>query len=190
MEVGKFTHDYIKIFDNFIEEEELRILTKVCKVREFSKYGELARGALDKEIRNVKIWEMEHLKTNNYTQIFWTNFFGHTFKKAIKKYADNFKLNSWFNILDIQILKYTPGGHYKFHCDDCSTSPRTISCIFFVNDDYEGGDLVFRFPECKDLVNIEKTKNRMIVWPSNSIFEHCVTPVTKGERYSVVSWAK
>ena len=66
MEVGKFTHDYIKIFDNFIEEEELRILTKVCKDREFSKYGELARGALDKEIRNVKIWEMEHLETNNY----------------------------------------------------------------------------------------------------------------------------
>lgn len=36
---------------------------------------------------------------------------------------------------------------------------------------------------------IEVKPNRMIVWPSNFMFPHRVAPVTKGVRFSVVSWA-
>lgn len=195
MEINSYLQNYIQIYDNFIAEDQLKILTKVCKDRKEFEEGKIvdsntSPSKLNKKIRDVKIWNLEHIKTNNFTQIFWTNFFGYTFKRAVQKYAKNFDMNNWFNIVDIQILKYTPGCHYSFHYDDSASTPRSISCIFFINDDYEGGNLMFRFPNVKESINIEKVKNRMIVWPSNFLYPHCVSPVTKGERYSVVSWVR
>ena len=61
---------------------------------------------------------------------------------------------------------------------------------FFLNDDYEGGKLLFKFPGEILEYKINKQKNSVLVWPSNFLYPHSVTPVTKGERYSVVSWAK
>lgn len=187
-------HNYIKIFDNFIPTSALDVLTKVCKNHDEFNDGKIVnnspQGTVDKETRNVKIWEMENLNTNNYTQIFWSSYLVYTFKKALQKYDQCFKLNSMYDIIDVQILKYTEGGHYNFHVDSGIHTPRTLSCIFFINDDYEGGNLLFRFPNQKEIINVEKVKNRMIVWPSNFLYPHSVSPVTKGERYSVVSWSR
>ena len=59
-----------------------------------------------------------------------------------------------------------------------------------LNDDYEGGDLIFKL----NGVNGEETvvslaKGDIVVWPSLFIFYHCITPVTKGTRYSIVNWS-
>ena len=86
----------------------------------------------------------------------------------------------------IQILKYEQGGFYVEHTDHFSGRPRTLSGIYFLNNDYEGGDLIFNLDN-KDY-KIEKKPNRFIVWPSNFLYPHRVTPVTKGVRYSVVTW--
>ena len=55
------------------------------------------------------------------------------------------------------------------------------------SDDYEGGDLVFDLPEeltpAKDAMRKQGT---VIIFPS--FLRHMVTPVTKGERHSMVSW--
>jgi len=92
-------------------------------------------------------------------------------------------------INDIQVLKYVPGGHYKFHIDDNTNIHRVLSLIYFVNDDYEGGDLVFKLIGTEEVLKVEKKKNRLIIWPSNFMYPHSVTPVLKGIRYSVVAWA-
>ena len=65
-----------------------------------------------------------------------------------------------------------------------------MSCIYFINDDYEGGDLHFKYPNSDDVTVIQKKRNRIIVWPSNFLYPHSVKEVTKGERYSVVAWAQ
>jgi|TARA_R110000803_G_scaffold127973_1_gene195343 predicted 2-oxoglutarate/Fe(II)-dependent dioxygenase YbiX len=194
MEVKNYLHDYIKVYDDFISKDQLEIFTRICKDQQEFQDGKIntlqQETIVDKKVRRVKIWHLEHLETNNYTQIHWTNFFGTTFQKAIKKYSEYFKLNDNFYIQEMQVLKYTEGGHYNFHVDSGITNPRTISCIFFVNDDYEGGNLLFKFPNEEQTLVIEKIKNRMIVWPSNFLYPHAVAPVTKGERYSIVTWAK
>ena len=61
--------------------------------------------------------------------------------------------------------------------------------MVFINDNYEGGELVFKYPNSEDTTKIDKKKNRIIIWPSNFLYPHSVFPVTKGERYSVVAWA-
>jgi SM-20-related protein len=65
-----------------------------------------------------------------------------------------------------------------------------VSCIYFVNEEYGGGDLVFSFLHTDKKLIIKPKKNNLIVWPSNFMYPHSVEPVTKGERYSVVAWGK
>lgn len=85
-------------------------------------------------------------------------------------------------------------GKYDFHMDLGSDQPvcfRKLSCTILVNDDYEGGDLVFRgLPEDdgqgNKIVHYPKTPGTIIFFPS--FMYHAVKPVTKGTRYSIVTW--
>ena len=92
-------------------------------------------------------------------------------------------------ISQVDILKYTPGGKYEIHTDHGTTTNRTLSVIINLNDEYEGGDLVFYHPNSKDEVKRVKAKTgKIIFFPSNFLYPHCVEPVKKGTRYSIVSW--
>lgn len=54
---------------------------------------------------------------------------------------------------------------------------------------YEGGDLMFNFGENDGsitTVSESKKQGTVIVFPS--FLDHCVSPVTKGTRYSLVNW--
>ncbi len=66
---------------------------------------------------------------------------------------------------------------------------RKISLSALLNDDYEGGELLFRTldqtSEIKE-TSIKPNKGDIIIFPS--YIDHKVAPVTKGIRYSVVAW--
>jgi predicted 2-oxoglutarate/Fe(II)-dependent dioxygenase YbiX len=59
-----------------------------------------------------------------------------------------------------------------------------LSIVGLLNDDFDGGEFVF-FDEHK--VNLKK--GDILIFPSIFIFPHRVAKVTKGTRYSFVSWA-
>ena len=62
--------------------------------------------------------------------------------------------------------------------------PRDVSFLFYLNDQYGGGELEFG-----DLgLTIKPKKGMMIAFPSYKEFAHMVHPVTWGHRYSLVSW--
>lgn len=97
-----------------------------------------------------------------------------------------------------QILSYDIGGHYKPHIDGESiwvtpkgekiwkkSTDRDLSMVFFLNDDFEGGDFVF--PDLR--VRIRPEPGMMVCFPSTRFYTHGVEPVTKGKRYSIVTWA-
>jgi predicted 2-oxoglutarate/Fe(II)-dependent dioxygenase YbiX len=52
----------------------------------------------------------------------------------------------------------------------------------FLNDDYEGGEIIVADNE------YHPTVGSALIFPSNFMFPHEVKPVTKGERWSVISW--
>jgi len=94
----------------------------------------------------------------------------------------------------VQFLGYPPGGHYKGHNDGESFNyetrqwescmPRDVSFLFYLNDQYGGGELEFY-----DLgLTIKPKKGMMIAFPSYKDFAHKVHPVTWGHRYTLVSW--
>lgn len=97
-----------------------------------------------------------------------------------------------------QILSYGIGGHYKPHIDGESiwctptgekiwkkSTDRDLSMVFYLNDDFEGGDFIF--PEHH--IRVRPEPGMMVCFPSNHHYMHGVEPVTRGKRYSIVTWA-
>jgi PKHD-type hydroxylase len=88
----------------------------------------------------------------------------------------------------IQVGKYRDGGFYDWHRDisfeNVGENPRKLSFSLLLNDpkDFEGGN--FEFKDLPDQPILEQ--GSIIVF--NSFVEHRVTPVTKGSRYSAVTW--
>lgn len=98
-----------------------------------------------------------------------------------------------------QILSYGIGGHYCPHIDAESiwktpdgdliwkkSTDRDISIVFYLNDDFEGGDFIF--PDHH--IRIRPEPGMMVCFPSNHHYKHGVEPVTRGKRYSIVCWAQ
>ena len=90
---------------------------------------------------------------------------------------------------DIQVGKYGVDGHYTWHTDtgvpNVAGIQRKLSIVLMLNDpdSYEGG--VFEIEGLGE--PLEKLKQGSIIaFPST--LKHRVTPVTSGDRYSVVGW--
>jgi len=84
------------------------------------------------------------------------------------------------------ILKYGEGQFFTNHIDDHQDFHRRISTIYYLNDNYVGGEINFpRFG-----ITFKPKANQMILFPSTYVYNHSVSPVIEGERYAVVSWLK
>jgi len=97
-----------------------------------------------------------------------------------------------------QVLSYGIGGHYQPHIDGRSlwiapngdriwrrSTSRDLSIIFYINDEFEGGELIF--PNLH--IQIRPKPGMMVCFPSDQNYLHGVTPIKSGVRYSMVSWA-
>lgn len=89
----------------------------------------------------------------------------------------------------VQYGEYGVGGHYKVHTDTGLHNPmgsnRKLSFSLLLNDDYEGGELeIPGSPGQPD--TFVPARNTAIFFPS--AMPHCVKPVTKGVRKSLVGW--
>lgn len=84
------------------------------------------------------------------------------------------------------ILKYGVGQEFTNHIDDHPSFHRRVSTVYYLNDNYTGGEI--NFPRFN--ISLKPKANQMLVFPSTYIYNHSVSPVTEGERYAVVSWLK
>jgi hypothetical protein len=82
------------------------------------------------------------------------------------------------------LLKYETGQEYKAHYDSGTGGGRHVSCILYLNDDYEGGEL--EFPNFN--IKIKPQAGMLIMFPSNFAYKHIAYPVTKGTKYAMVTW--
>jgi PKHD-type hydroxylase len=92
---------------------------------------------------------------------------------------------------DTQIGRYKSAdeGHYDWHMD--ATAPKngiqrklSISILLSDPSEFEGGELQFKGMEDRKILT---KQGSIVVFPS--FIEHRVTPVTKGVRYTAVTWA-
>ena len=139
----------------------------------------------DLEVRNTLWYTIPEEMAKNLERAVSGCFLHH----IIPKYNCEFKCYE-----PVQFLGYPPGGHYKGHNDGEALNyetgkwekimPRDVSFLFYLNDQYGGGELEFY-----DLgLTIKPKKGMMIAFPSYKEFAHMVHPVTWGHRYTLVSW--
>lgn len=87
---------------------------------------------------------------------------------------------------DYQILKYGKGQKFTNHIDDHPKYHRRLSSVYYINDNYDGGEI--NFPRFN--ISYKPKANQMIIFPSTYVYNHSVSPVIDGTRYAVVSWIK
>ena len=84
------------------------------------------------------------------------------------------------------ILKYGQGQKFVNHIDDHRDFHRRISTVYYLNDNYTGGEIVFpRFG-----ITYKPAADELLIFPSTYVYNHSVLPIIEGTRYAVVSWLR
>ena len=117
--------------------------------------------------------------------------------KLVNKPLENFE--------SLHIVKYEVGGEYKPHVDSFLEGKeyskietfrggqRQFSALFYLNDDFEGGET--DFPNLQ--VTVVPKKNKLIIWKNitengspDQSSNHAGLPVTKGTKYIGIWWIR
>lgn len=194
VDLSIFSH--IKVFHNVFTPNCADTFIDVCK----NKFNDFNQAAIvnkhfENEV-NKKVRDVANLKlcrqNDDWTKTIWYKYFKNVFLFKAQDYCNLMSNNKYDNIVscceEINVLKYEQTGHYSFHIDHGRTTPRTLSAIYFVNDDFKGGELIFSDPSYEIEITIPPEKNSLVIWPSNFLYPHKVNAVTEGVRYTVVSW--
>jgi hypothetical protein len=129
--------------------------------------------------------EENFLGFSNAFDVNLNNLFFESFDPIEKDYQSIFGIEtSWHD--SYGILKYGLGQKFTNHIDDHQDYHRRISTLYYINDDYSGGEI--NFPRFN--LSFKPLANQMILFPSTYVYNHSVSPVTDGKRYAVVSWMR
>jgi predicted 2-oxoglutarate/Fe(II)-dependent dioxygenase YbiX len=99
-------------------------------------------------------------------------------------YINKYNINEPIYHEPYNALKYRAGEGYKEHYDGGTELGRAISAVIYLNDNFEGGEI--EFPNFK--VKLKPEKGMLILFPSNYAYRHIAHAVTRGTKYSLVTW--
>ena len=121
------------------------------------------------------------------------NYLGTALQNYQKKYSrakDNMGPTWIHHISQVRFNRYKIGTKMRSHHDHIQSlfdgklkGIPIISIVGLLNDNYEGGAFMCREKEIKLI------RGDILLFPSNFMYPHEVKEITKGIRYSFVSWA-
>ena len=157
-----------------VKESEDAMVNK--KTRDTSTFGVEYSGEI-KDLTATNKSDVLRLSLNNI-------FFEH-FDPIERDYVNSYGIVcDWHD--SYGILKYGEGQFFSNHIDDHKDYHRRVSTVYYLNDNYTGGEINFpRFG-----VTFKPKANQMIVFPSTYVYNHSVSPVIEGKRYALVSWLR
>lgn len=123
---------------------------------------------------------------NPYSDLGWIN--DRLEKIIVDSNKNYFHFDIFGTVEQYQFCKYSaPGGKYKKHID--STYGGLIRKLSFTlqlspSEDYDGGELCLYYGDYPEICPREQ--GFVVIFPSYVLHE--VRPVTRGTRYSLVSW--
>ena len=94
-----------------------------------------------------------------------------SFERVIKKYSDKFSLFSVQHTTDFRINRYSVGGFMSSHVDNI----------------HHSHGQQYGYPQVSALLYLN-VQGSGIIFPSNFMFPHEAKAVTKGKRWSIVTW--
>lgn len=168
---------------NIIPQEHIRYLLQLTNQQSSNATVGSGKEKVELQTRNTEWYPIPYpvlQNLNNAVMSCYTSFIEPKYHSKVK------------NIEPTQFLGYPVGGHYIEHNDSENfengewrrIANRDISILFYLNDNYTGGELEFTSLGLK----IKPKTGMMIAFPSYKEFAHKVHPVTSGFRYSLVTW--
>ncbi len=113
-------------------------------------------------------------------------------KKCLNNYLTNVAPNQFGlqEICDVRFNRYKVGTNMRTHHDHIHTlfdgerkGVPILTVLGLLNDDFEGGDFLMF-----DGKKLNLSAGDIVIFPSNFLYPHAVTTITKGTRYSFVAW--
>jgi predicted 2-oxoglutarate/Fe(II)-dependent dioxygenase YbiX len=183
----KNINDYIVTFDGVITDALCdAVLEEFNDETEWQKTV-VGSGVVDDKIRTAETIVVSYphvIEKNSKVRAKLDKYIFASAGLAIKKYNEKFPLALIEEDSGYELLRYKEEQFYTTHTDSFKARPRTVSCSFILNDNYEGGEFAF-FD--RELVYKLK-KGSCIMFPSNFMYPHEIMPVTSGKRYSIITW--
>jgi hypothetical protein len=194
------THSQIMILPNFIAPEMCAALCKYADDRtvvdlsvfdpESTNSSSEIQWQVDKNVRDTQMVVCDEDIEKQFNQVV---------QKAVREIINPFYGIDLQSAELVQFLKYGIGGKYEVHIDAESlwhvksenrlewrkSTDRDISILIYLNNEYEGGELVFP----NQHIALHPKAGMLVAFPSDHHFEHGVKPVTSGKRYVLVTWA-
>tara|TARA_B100000902_G_C26932818_1_gene727191 strand:+ start:38 stop:631 length:594 start_codon:yes stop_codon:yes gene_type:complete len=174
-------------FDNFLSKKEISQIKKLIKPLPYEE-GEVYAKDKDEVISSTRISQIKWIPQNQTYE--WL------YNKLIEKIQIANSISYKFDIVgaleNIQYTEYNADvkGHYGWHIDlgEGYSCFRKISMSILLSNpkEFEGGDLEFDNFDKNGPSAVLKGLGTMTIFPS--YMPHRVTPVTKGERKSLVLW--
>ena len=184
--------DYILLLDNWIPKSVLnKTLKELPKNKSWEQHTYTDSKTLKAKQRNgdkeLDICYGENLTyVRKLHDLTW---------KALEKYilvdkigGDKFK--GWSGFSPIRFNRYDKDQIMSKHIDHIVSlfpgNPRGIpilSILSLLNDNYQGGEFIMF-----DDYEIKLKAGDLLIFPSVFLYPHLVKPITKGIRYSFVSW--
>ena len=178
----KQVKNYIKLYTDVVDSQLCNEMINYEFNYEKSAYSTHSSGKVVKleRVSSVDCWIKKRYKF--YTRL------KETYEKVIKLYQEDFTDFTVQRHTDFRISKYSKSCFMSKHIDLIHHShgqqygyPQ-VTVLLFLNDDYEGGEIVIAD-------NIYKPPaGSGIVFPSNFMYPHEVSLVKEGTRYSVTCW--
>jgi predicted 2-oxoglutarate/Fe(II)-dependent dioxygenase YbiX len=186
----KNINDFILVFEDIVTPALCdAIINEFSNEEEWIKteVGTEIGGRVDEKIRNAETVVLSYphvIEKNPKIRAKLDKYVFASAGLAIKKYNEKFDHCKIQEDSGYELLRYKEGQFYTQHTDSFKGRPRAVSCSFILNDDYEGGEFAFFDRELK----YKLKKGSCIMFPSNFMYPHEIMPVTKGTRYSIITW--
>lgn len=179
--------DYVRIYDNFLHVEDCAAVIKKLKKRQWIKH------AYYDYVNNNNVSYDDDLFVCNDIDFPESEFINKQIWHLIKQHIEDYSFPwypTWSGYTQVRYNWYKKNTLMRNHCDHIQSmfdgerkGIPTLSILGALNDNYEGGELVFWETE-----KIQLKAGQVIIFPSNFLYPHKVDRVTKGSRYSFVSW--
>jgi hypothetical protein len=177
----------ILLYKNIFIDINLSDISDLEWTNEYVKDANTGEVKLDYSQRNVISVNVPVFCSD--TDIDKIKYFSKKFNKAFSDIEQDYCLKYSISLKSHQpykILKYEKGGEFDLHSDDGGGTFRRVSTVYYINDDYLGGEI--SFPDFN--IKIKPEAGDFLIFPSSFAYKHKVFPITEGTRYSIASWIR
>jgi hypothetical protein len=166
--IGSSTKN-IQYIENVLSEQEHKILLDYAKSAKSWKEQPWKAITIESENLPEEILEM----LNKIFQL--------VYKKSVDLY--DVAINPFYKSA-LHMVKFIKGFYLIPHVDTLSSEGNHIASVYYINDDYTGGEI--NFPDHN--LKIKPKPNSLIIFPGNENYLHEVLKIIEGDRYSSAMW--